>query len=311
MWSSHTGSEKTSPRRWHRAVVAVLASSTVAVAAEAGASSASPARGTVSPLSATRTTPRVPNPRIPAPIPPRVAPFGSGVGSAAENWSGYAQSGARGTYSAIKGSFNVPTVSTSSSGQQFSSAWLGIGGDTDSTLIQAGIEEDNLGGTALYSAWTEVLPQAEHPLRMTINPGDTITVTIVESAKNAWKITVADVSTGATASRKVRYKSSGASAEAILERPCIQSPCNTVADLASLAPTTPVTFDLLMTATSRPSSSPSYAPFMVSPGSATLQDIVMLANNGSTVIATPSDADSDGDGFVAADGSSVPSAPSS
>lgn len=292
-------------------MVAAIALSTFAAAVEAEASAVPSGRGPVNTVSATRTTPRLPSPRIPATIPPRVAPFGSGVGSAAENWSGYAQSGSKGTYSAITGSFNVPTVNTSSSAQQFSSAWLGIGGDTDSTLIQAGIEVDNLGGTALYSAWTEVLPQAEHPLRMTINPGDTITVTIVESAKNAWKITVADVSTGASASRKVRYKSSGASAEAILERPCIQSPCNTVSDLAALAPTGAVTFDLLMTATSRPSSSPAYAPFMVSPGSATLQDIVMLANNGSTVIATPSDADGDGDGFVAADGSSVPSAPPS
>jgi hypothetical protein len=244
-------------------------------------------------------------------VSPRAAPFGSGIASTAENWSGYAQSGSNGIYSAITGSFVVPTVDTSSSSQQFSSEWLGIGGDTDSTLIQAGVEADNVGGTAIYLAWTEVLPQSEHALRLKINPGDTIGVTIVETAKNSWKIVLADQSTRAQASRKVHYTSTGASAEAILERPCVQAPCDSLTDLANLAPTTAATFDLLMTSTSRPGPVPTYEPFMVSPGNATLQDISMLDNSGSHVIATPSDADFDGDGFVVTDGSSVPDPPAS
>jgi len=259
---------------------------------------------------AARTLPDLTVPRIPAPFPPRVARYGSGVAEAAQNWAGYAQSASTDTFSAITGTFKVPTVTTSTSTEQFSSQWFGIGGDTDSTLIQAGVEADNLSGTAFYRAWTEVLPQAEHPLSMQIHPGDTVDVTIVEIAKNSWKMTLADTSTGVEASRKVHYDSSGASAEAILERPCIQSPCDAISDLANLAPTTAVTFEQVMTATSRPGAAPTYEPFMVSPPDATLQDITMLDNSGSTVIATPSNADAEGDGFTVADGSSVPPPPS-
>lgn len=294
-------------KKWGLGAVAVAA--LVSVTGEPGPSRAAAMSSAVAP--ATRVAVHPPSPRIPAPLPPRVAPFGSGVGSAAENWSGYAQSASKGTYSAITGSFVVPTVDTSSTTMQFSSEWLGIGGDTDSTLIQAGVEADNLGGTAFYQAWTEVLPQPEHPLRMAVRPGDTIDITILAVAKSTWKIVVANISTGTQASRKVHYKSSGASAEAILERPCIQAPCTSLADLADLAPTTPATFDLVMTATSSPSRAPTYQPFMVSPGNATLEDIVMLDNSGSNVISTPSDADADGDGFTVGNGTSVPGAPPS
>jgi len=296
--------------RWRSVVVAVVALCGCSSAGLASASGVSPMTFSATRAPAARTLPDLTNPRIPAPFPPRVVRHGSGVAGASANWAGYAQSASTDTFTAITGTFKVPTVTTSSSTEQFSSQWLGIGGDTDNTLIQAGVEADNLSGTAFYQAWTEVLPQAEHPLSMKIHPGDTIAVTIVETAKNSWKMTVADTSTGVQASRKAHYKSSGASAEAILERPCIEAPCDSLSDLASLAPTTAVTFDPVMIATSSPSAAPTYEPFMVSPPDATLQDISMLNNSGSTVIASPSNANAEGDGFTVVDGSSAPPPPS-
>lgn len=296
--------------RWPGAVMAAVALCTFAPAGAAAASTPAPATISAHRHPSARIATDFPSPRISAPLPPRVARFSSGVSGSSYNWAGYAQSAPTGTFSAVTGTFQVPTVENSSDSEEFSAQWLGIGGYSDGTLIQAGVEADNLQGTAFYRAWTEVLPQDEHPLSMKIDAGDTIRVTIAETAKNSWTMTVADMSTGAESSRKVHYKSSGASAEAILERPCIESPCNSLSDLANLAPTTAVTFDQLLTSTSRPSSSPTYEPFMVSPADATLQDIVMLDDNGD-VIATPSNADSEGDGFTVADGSSVPPAPSS
>jgi hypothetical protein len=247
--------------------------------------------------------------RIPARISPHVAPYGSGVASAAENWAGYAETASKKTFTAITGTFTVPTVDTNVSGTYYSSDWVGIGGFSDDSLIQAGVEADSIGGNAYYGAWTEVLPASENPLAMSISPGDTILVTIIETAKNTWKMSVSDTSIGKTLTRKVHYKSSGSSAEAIMERPCIQGPCDSVSDLANLAQTTPETFEPVLAATSSPSNSPGYEPLLSPPSGATLEDIVMVNNAGSGVIATPSDANSDADGFTVADGSAVPAAP--
>jgi hypothetical protein len=53
-----------------------------------------------------------------------------------------------------------------------------------------------------------------------------------------------------------------------------------------------------------------YQPLLSPPLGATLYDIDMLGNNGITVVATPSAADTDHIGFAVADGSNAPAAPS-
>jgi len=76
----------------------------------------------------------------------------------AENWSGYALSGS--TYTAVTGCWTVPTV-TYTSGDTYSSDWIGIDGDNNDDLIQTGTEQDWSGGVegpAQYSAWWEILP---------------------------------------------------------------------------------------------------------------------------------------------------------
>ena len=129
---------------------------------------------------------------------------------------------------------------------------VGLGRDrgfNDSTLVQGGIEADNLSGTAFYQAWTELILAAENPLTLTIHPGDKVTVTVLEKAANTWEMTVKDTTLGTQASRTVVYNSSnggpssGASIEAITERPCIQAPCNVVTDLANLAQTNNEIYD--------------------------------------------------------------------
>jgi hypothetical protein len=245
-------------------------------------------------------------------LPARAHPLRYGTGSlvGALNWSGYAQTAANGTFTAIRGDVVVPTVDTALAGVQFSSDWLGIGGFNDSQLVQAGVEVDNLGGQPRYKAWTEVLPQPEQVLKnLKIHPGDKVVITVKEVATNRWKMTVADSSTGRSASRATNFTSSGASAEAIMERPCIALPCTTASDLADLASTTPAVFDQLSVATSTPSGSPAYQAFFSSPSGSSLQEIEML-DSSSNVIATPSDANAANDAFAVADGSSAPSPPS-
>jgi hypothetical protein len=222
------------------------------------------------------------------------------------NWSGWAQGAPSGTYKSVTDTWIVPTVNTSLSGDQYSSDWVGIGGLNDSTLVQAGTEADNIGGTAFYQAWTEVLPAPENPLTLTVHPGDKITTTIKFTAKSAsWKMTVKDVTTHKTGKRTVSQGVAGsteASAEAIHERPCIADGCTSVSDLANLTQTTNVTFD--------PGKWGTTSLMTPAPG-ATVDQISMVNNADTAVIASPSNPDADNDGFTVADGSVQPPPPAS
>ena len=75
--------------------------------------------------------------------------------STSTNWSGYAASGS--TYTSVSTTFTQPSVKCSS-GDQYSSFWVGLDGDTSSSVEQTGTEADCNGKTAEYSAWYELYP---------------------------------------------------------------------------------------------------------------------------------------------------------
>lgn len=247
-----------------------------------------------------------------APLPGGQLPQGSVHGYSqlgSYNWSGFAQGTPGATYRSVKDTWTVPTVNTSVSGDQYSSDWVGIGGLNDGSLVQAGTEADNFNGTAFYQAWTEVLPAAEDPLSLVVHPGDKIKTSVVLSG-TTWTMKVKDVTTGQKASRTASKKSAGsseASVEAIHERPCIADGCTSVNDLANLTQTTNVTFDPGKYGTSSTPNTPLMNP---APG-ATVDQIFMVNNADTAYIASPSNPDSDNDGFTVADGATQPPPPSS
>ena len=199
----------------------------------------------------------------------------------------------------------MPTVTAK--GTMYSSDWVGIGGVNDSSLIQAGTEADSLGRhRPFYQAWTEVLPATEDPLTLDVAPGDSIHVLIEETALNTWYMGVTDARTGDTAQRIVSYVSSGASVEAIHERPCLREPCSK--HLAKLAITTNVTMDPGLFSSTPASNSPVFHRLLVPASGATLFETIMF-KNAKKVLATPSAPDADSDGFTVADGKVAPPAP--
>jgi Peptidase A4 family len=248
-----------------------------------------------------------------APLPAGLAPGAHSVHGFSQigsfNWSGWAQGGPNKTYKSVVDTWKVPTVNTTLSGDQYSSDWVGIGGLNDGTLVQAGTEADNFNGTAQYDAWTEVLPAAEDRLNLTVHPGDTIKTSVVFASK-MWTMTVKDVTTGKSKFRtasKAAVGSTEASVEAIHERPCIADGCTSVNDLATLTKTNNVTFDPgLWGHGSTPN-----MPLMTGALGATVDQILMLNNADTAIIAYPSNPDSDNDGFTVAYGSSQPAPPAS
>jgi hypothetical protein len=230
------------------------------------------------------------------------------------NWAGYAQvASKRHTFTEVVDTFVVPTATTANAGTQFAADWIGIGGYKDPTLAQAGIQTvvTTAGHetTVAYQAWTEILPHAEDPLPLTVSAGDTVTVTVQETASDMWLMNVDDITTNMTSGRTLAYHDKGLSAEAIVERPCVQNPCRNPNHLASLAQTTNLTFGPGFFSRSQPGGPAVTVPLLSSVKGATLHSISMTSNNGTTVIATPSAPDVTGVAFTVADGNAAPPAP--
>lgn len=302
-------------RRRARSLAASAALLSVAplVALASGASAVSPLTGTAG----------VHAPFAPGATPvgrnPWRAPFSVVAGATAissSNWSGYAQKGKKGTFTSVQATWSVPTV-TVHAGSQYASDWVGIGGFSDRTLVQAGTESDVVNGQASYDAWTEILPAASVELSMTVSAGDSVTTLVQETAPGTWLMRVTDNTTTTTEQRIVAYASSGRSVEAIHEATSI---CDPRCAIATLATTTNVTFDPgTYTSLLQPTAQPLLQPAVVSQrhtrrGTVTkvakLYSLVMTGSGGG-VIATPSLPDADSDGFSLADGSAIPPSPSS
>jgi hypothetical protein len=251
-------------------------------------------------------------------LPPHLRTIRGVSNDASTNWSGYAQvATVQGTFTGVSDTFVVPTVATDIPGRQFVADWVGIGGYDEPTLVQTGIQAvvltRNGRRVVMYDAWTEHLPQAERTIKnLPISAGDKVTATVQETALNTWSMEVVDDTTGGQASKTISYNSSGESAEAINERPCLRSPCAS-RDLAHLAQTPDITFapgffsvtPVGQTPVEQPLLAPANDPNTV----ISLVDIVMTNNSDSAAIATPSGPDTADDGFDVADGSEQPLPP--
>jgi hypothetical protein len=154
-------------------------------------------------------------------IPPGATPGGPAatVGSTSRNWSGYVASG--GTFTAVSGTWTVPTVSPSASGTsaRADATWVGIGGATTTDLVQAGTQATVVNGVVSYSAWVETLPQPSRDVSLAVSAGDTVSVSLAQQTAGSWNITIQNTTTGGVYNGTVTYASSVSSAEWIEEAP--------------------------------------------------------------------------------------------
>ena len=137
--------------------------------------------------------------------------------STSSNWSGYSASG--GSFTSVTGTWTVPTVSPTTTGAD--ATWVGIGGIDSSDLIQAGTEATVSGGAVTYNAWIEMLPASSKPISLSVNPGDSVTVSITEKSTGLWAIALKNNTTGGAYNTTVQYASSHSSAEWVQEAPSV------------------------------------------------------------------------------------------
>jgi Peptidase A4 family/Putative Ig domain len=199
------------------------------------------------------------------------------------NWSGYIYRG--GPFTSVTGTFNVPTAAAGAGTDV--AEWVGIDGDSNNDLIQAGVAETVSGfsGRAQIYAWWEILPASETPISMPVNAGDRMTVTIGQTAAaGLWTIKIVDNTNGQSFQTLQSYSGALTSAEWILEAPT--SGRGAQLDLATFSPN--VTFTQL-----------------VADGPVT--EIASVAMVQGDVVATPSSRSANG--FSVGYGSAAPDAP--
>ncbi|MDQ2951870.1 MAG: G1 family endopeptidase, partial [Chloroflexota bacterium] len=153
----------------------------------------------------------------PQPQPDTGTPAAASTASTSSNWSGYSANG--GSFTSVTGTWTVPAVSATTTGAD--ATWVGIGGIDSSDLIQAGTEATVSGGAVTYNAWIEMLPASSKPISLSVNPGDSVTVTISEKSTGLWAIGMQNNTTGDAYNTTVRYASTHTSAEWVQEAPSV------------------------------------------------------------------------------------------
>jgi len=156
------------------------------------------------------------------------------------DWAGYTVTSdfanPKPVVTSVSGSWIVPEV-TASRQDAFSATWVGIGGQSDKTLIQTGTEQDSIDGQPVYFAWYEALPDYSIVIsEMSISAGDKITasISLTDSASDMWLVSIEDESTGQRFEKTVAYESSRLSAEWIVERPTINNVVGNLAQFSSV-----------------------------------------------------------------------------
>ena len=210
------------------------------------------------------------------------------AGWASSNWSGYAVSGSG--FKSVTGQWTVPGVSQSRRAT-YSSEWIGIDGFNNSSLIQTGTESDYYSGSAHYYTWWEILPAAETVIpSISVTPGDVMTASITHGSGSSWTITITDKTQNKSFTTTRTYTGPQTSAEWIEEAPSLGGRVTTLANYGR------ATFDPGTVNGGNPALTTSEGGVMVQRG---------------VQVSTPSNPDSDTDGFNVAYGSTPPTPPSS
>lgn len=136
------------------------------------------------------------------------------------NWAGYLATG--GSFTAVSGSWVIPTpTATSSTVESGDGTWIGIGGITTADLIQIGTANTiSPSGIVTTAAFYELLPAGAVGIAsLAVNPGDTVSASIMQLSVNQWAISLSNVTSGRSFSTTVNYTSSLSSAQWIQEDP--------------------------------------------------------------------------------------------
>ena len=144
---------------------------------------------------------------------------GGAAAATSANWAGYAVTGPPGTFTSVSGSWTQPAV-TCGAANAFSSFWAGLDGDGTPTVEQTGTEADCSTGTATYGGWYEMFPNAPVFYANPVQPGDSMSASVVAGGGGAFTLTLTDATQGWTqTTQQASATARLGSAEVIAEAP--------------------------------------------------------------------------------------------
>ncbi|VDB84310.1 unnamed protein product [Peniophora sp. CBMAI 1063] len=115
------------------------------------------------------------------------------------NWAGAVLSKTTATWTAVTGTFTVPTPKApSGSTTAYASAWVGIDGDTcGNAILQTGVDFNVESGRVSYDAWYEWYPDYAYDFSgISFSAGDSVTTTVKATSKTGGTATVKNNSKG-------------------------------------------------------------------------------------------------------------------
>ena len=149
---------------------------------------------------------------------PRTTHAGRNTTTTSTNWSGYAATG--GTYTTVSSSWTEPT-GTCSSGDQYSSFWVGLDGYGSDSVEQTGSEVDCNGRTPEYYSWYEMYPANPVNFSNAVRPGDGFTGSVTYTGGSSFTLKLSDTTEGWSHTvTKTLSEAARSSAEVIAEAPC-------------------------------------------------------------------------------------------
>ena len=152
--------------------------------------------------------------------------------STSTNWSGYDVTG--GKYTTVSASWVEPTVSCTATA--YSSFWVGIDGDTSSTVEQTGTDADCNGKTPVYYGWYEMYPKYPVNFANAVAPGDHFTASVTTDGRGSFTLVLRDVTKGWSQTVNAKLRSAKlASAEVIAEAPSSSSGVLPLANFGSVS----------------------------------------------------------------------------
>jgi hypothetical protein len=167
-------------------------------------------------------------------------PTGISGSVSSENWSGYAVTGANGSFNSVTSSWVQPAVTCSAlpNENSYSAYWVGLDGYSDQTVEQIGTEANcNTNNQASYYAWYEMYPQNPYEIETNLvvaagnqlsavvqyNPASYVTIRgrSRQTSYASYTLTLTNSSTGKsfTTTQQTRYSFNRSSAEVITEAP--------------------------------------------------------------------------------------------
>lgn len=137
-----------------------------------------------------------------------------------DNWSGYAVTGAKDSFTYAAGSWTIPTVTCPGTATTYSSFWVGIDGYSSSTVEQTGTDSDCDSGTPSYYVWFEFYPRGSFLVNsVPVQPGDVMFATVTHAGVK-FTVEITNQTTGKTFSTSsLSLLAQRSSAEWIAEAP--------------------------------------------------------------------------------------------